>query len=117
MILDRIGVDESSIRIRFNNLCHQFENNTKYLSPNSQTIANDEDISYNINVHNKRYEAVFYQKSIHLDNANTSYDLYNHYLDESFKKPVWFMISEYLGKYHIAMFYENGYNKSNGEDL
>lgn len=33
------------------------------------------------------------------------------------KKPVWFMISERFGKYYITMFYDNEYNRANGEDL
>ena len=32
-------------------------------------------------------------------------------------KPVWFMISELYGKYYISMFYDNEYNRPNGEDL
>lgn len=32
-------------------------------------------------------------------------------------KPVWFMIREHYGEYYIVMFYDNGYNKANGEDL
>lgn len=42
-------------------------------------------------------------------------------LDYSMKlvamKPVWFMISEYGGKYYITMYYDNEYNRANGEDL
>lgn len=33
------------------------------------------------------------------------------------KKSVWFMISDYYGKYYITMFYDNEYNRANGEDL
>ena len=33
------------------------------------------------------------------------------------KKSVWFMISERAGKYYICMYYDNEYNKANGEDL
>lgn len=32
-------------------------------------------------------------------------------------KSVWFTIGEYLGKYMILMYYDNGYNRANGEDL
>lgn len=32
-------------------------------------------------------------------------------------KPVWFMISDLYGKYYITMFYDNEYNRANGEDL
>ena len=33
------------------------------------------------------------------------------------KRPVWFIISEQYGKYYITMFYDNEYNRANGEDL
>ena len=33
------------------------------------------------------------------------------------KSPVWFMISEKYGNYRILMYYDNEYNKSDGEDL
>lgn len=32
-------------------------------------------------------------------------------------KSVWFTISEYGGKFYISMYYDNEYNRSNGEDL
>lgn len=63
-VFDRYYISETDIKIRFNTLCRQFESNPKYgsLSVNEvQTITEDEDISYEINVHSKRYEAVFYQ--------------------------------------------------------
>lgn len=38
-------------------------------------------------------------------------------LSKVVKKPVWFMISESYGEYYITMYYDNEYNKANGEDL
>lgn len=38
-------------------------------------------------------------------------------MDSLKNKPVWFMISEHFGKYYITMFYDNEYNRANGEDL
>ena len=38
-------------------------------------------------------------------------------LDKATKTPVWFMISENFGEYYITMFYDNEYNRANGEDL
>ena len=32
-------------------------------------------------------------------------------------KSVWFMIAERFGKYYICMYYDNEYNKADGEDL
>ena len=62
MVADQNPLGETDIKIRFNKLCNQFENNSKYTSlEEDQTIPYDEDISYEMLVHNKRYEAVFYQ--------------------------------------------------------
>ena len=61
-LTDKNGQDETNIRIRFNNLCRQFENNPRYSSfSEDQTIPEDEDISYEMTVNNKRYQAAFYQ--------------------------------------------------------
>ena len=38
-------------------------------------------------------------------------------LEKATKKPVWFMISGNYGEYYITMFYDNEYNRANGEDL
>ena len=38
-------------------------------------------------------------------------------LDSMSKKSVWFMISDLYGRYSITMFYDNEYNRANGEDL
>ena len=70
----RIGVfdvnrtNETNIKIRFNNLIQQFVNNKRYFAHPDSTIAKyripkEEDISYEISVNKKRYEAVFYQKN------------------------------------------------------
>lgn len=145
MVADKNRVDEVDIKIRFNNLCKQFENNSKYVCFDDFTIADDEDISYNMSVNNKRYEAVFYQKTSQTDSATISNILkekiYNKYTEEELanpteeitndllkmtlsvgmtlyeKSPVWFMISELYGKYCITMFYDNEYNRAQGEDL
>lgn len=62
MLCDQTPIGETDIRIRFNNLCNQFKNSPKYTSlEEDQTIPYDEDISYEILVHDKRYQAVFYQ--------------------------------------------------------
>ena len=53
--------DAGQIRIRFNNLIHQFENSNDkyyYTVPNNP-IPEDEDISYEISVNNKQYSAEF----------------------------------------------------------
>ena len=146
MLCDANPVDERSIQIRFNNLCRQFEKNSKYMSLGNELIPDDEDISYEISVKNKRYEAIFYQRPAELSDTtllreklmpiilerytaeeleNPTEETQNALMKMSFdymmylclKKPVWFMISEYYGKYYITMFYDNEYNRANGEDL
>lgn len=145
MLCDINQVGETDIKIRFNRLCQQFQNNSNYISINDFTIADDEDISYELTVNNKRYEAVFYQKPSTIDSTEiahklqayilekytpqelenpseeTQKDIYKKSLEYTtdiiVKKPVWFMISEYLGMYYITMFYDNEYNRANGEDL
>lgn len=105
VVFDDARVDERSVQIRFNGLCRQFENNSKYIpASDEQTISDDEEIGYEISVHKKRYEAAFYQKST--EGYGGLYE-----------RLVWFMISESYGKYYIIMYYDNKYNEANGEDL
>lgn len=64
LVVDKIYSNETEIRIRFNKLLSQFEKNERYLSELgalNEPIEDDEDISYNISVKNKRYEASFIQ--------------------------------------------------------
>lgn len=145
MVADANNVDERAIQIRFNRLCEQFANNPKYISLQDYTIPEDEDISYEIAVHKKRYEAIFYQQAAAMDTvavreklqsillskyteeqlANPTEEIQSEiiklsmdYVIESYsKRPVWFIISDYYGKYYITMFYDNEYNRANGEDL
>ena len=116
-VFDKNYVNESNIKINFNKLCYQFSKNDKYFSLyDDQTIAEDEDISYGIIVRNKRYEAHFKQKleySVNLEDENSVYSA----LENLDNKSVWFMIHEHYGEYGILMFYDNGYNQPNGEDL
>lgn len=61
VVFDANTSDEGQIRIRFNNLIHQFENSNGkyyYTVPNNP-IPEDEDISYEISVNNKQYSAEF----------------------------------------------------------
>lgn len=55
-------VTETQIKIKFNNLVHQFENNKKYFSASdSQYIEDNVDISYEMTVNNKQFEAAYHQ--------------------------------------------------------
>ena len=102
----RIGIcdanvnnDAANIKIRYNNLFKQLSNNDKYKVDGGSTLGEEEDISYEMTVHKKRYEADFTFK------------------DKSIHGCVWYMIVERYGKYGIMMFYENLDNEANGDDL
>ena len=151
LVCDANTVNEADIRIRFNNLCYQFDKNEKYTTMSlpgdtiNYIINENENISYNMNIKNKRYEAAYYQKPEQMDtvaiNNILKNKLYSKYTEEQIKNPteemkveifresliamlevvskksVWFTISEFQGKYYISMFYDNVYNQANGEDL
>lgn len=103
-LVDKDSRDETNIKLRFNNLVRQFEDNGKYIPYfEEQTIADDEDISYEMTVRNKRYDASFFQKG-----EDGTVDK---------KRMVWFMISQDFEGYRIAMFYDNEYNQADGSDL
>lgn len=142
--------NESDIRIRFNTLCQQFSRNEKYVQADKESnylIDENEDISYQMSVNNKRYEASYWQISEKyvdttglqnwvLEEISKEYTqseiedmseeqrkqivmvlMLKYAIEIRSKKSVWFMISEQYGQYSIAMFYDNEYNHSNGEDL
>ena len=145
MLADRNGTDEAQIKIRFNNLCYQFEKNERYFTPDDFSISEDEDISYEMTVHDKVYQAEYYQspssESIDALNAAIYKKMESRYTEEQLQNPtkemeeeydrlrdkmafdlfskkyVWFCIAEFQGKYYIYMYYDNKYNEANGEDL
>lgn len=138
MLADKNTTDsETSIKIRFNRLCEQFENNPKYISgtDKEQTIPDDEHLSYEITVNDKRYEAVYFQLPDSVTKEQVLGSPKGPIGEESLEKilehttilkkclgasnkSVWFMIArQQYGKYRINMYYDNEYNHANGEDL
>ena len=136
MVTDKNKRSETDIKIRFNILCQQFSENNKYISLDDYTIPEEEDISYQITVNNKRYQAGFYQ----VDKEMLAQTLLNKYTAEQLTtseelsledkinvlgtvqklcahKSVWFYISESYGEYGITMYYDNILNQANGNDL
>jgi hypothetical protein len=96
-IMDTEFRSEEQIKIRFNKLVGQFENNSKYTPyKESQTIDENEDISYEISAHDKQYQAVFFSET---------------------GGKVWFTIGTHAMKYFIGMFYESPKNEADGSDL
>ena len=101
---DKNTRDETQIKIRFNTLVRQFEGNGKYVPYfDEQTIADEEDISAQMTMNKKQYQAAFLQKG----EDGT--------VDE--KRVVWFTIGQYPDGYYIWMYYDNKYNQANGSDL
>ncbi|MBR1882058.1 MAG: hypothetical protein IJ808_03435 [Muribaculaceae bacterium] len=144
MVEDAYASREGEIKIRFNQLCDQFEKNAKYMSatmsPTGNRIPNSENISYEMLVNGKRYESAYYQLPEVIDTvavekarrllltkhkdeiSNATKEQQMEWGIEALgamvkKKSVWFMINEYLGEYRILMYYDNEYNRPNGEDL
>lgn len=147
MVADNFTVDEAQIKIRFNNLVSQFENNKRYFPLDKYTLSDEEDISYEMTVHNKNYDAYFYQvpdmekadtlalqekvrnellsKYTEAELKNPSEEISKEITNTAIKivtewmlmKPVWFKIERVNGEYYIGMFYDNEYNHANGEDL
>ena len=142
---DRYSVSEMDIKIRFNTLCRQFEGNSNYISISEQIIPEDEDISHEMSVSDKRYEAVFYQQPEKLDTlaiqqtlfdkvrakyteeqlANPTEEMQQDFVEMSLEiafdivstKSVWFMIDKDGSEYRILMYYDNKKNQANGQDL
>ena len=72
---DRYPRDEYQIKLRYNRLCEQFENNPRYTSfiAPDQTIPMEEDIFHEMRGNDKHYEACFYQ--VVADSSPISEDL------------------------------------------
>ena len=98
-IVDDWSSSETDIKIRYNKLFEQFSSNGKYISVGKGKLTDYDDISYEMNVNKKRFEAVFEP------------------VDKSINGLVWYMIREQYGEYRIYMFYENNDNAANGDDL
>ena len=139
VVIDAESSDEINIKIRFNILCEQFKNNGKYVAPSDSDyiIDKNEDIGYEISVNKKRYEATYNQISMNDTAGVTNYFernftkeeienfseeqiqaiLFEYLVGKWEKRQVWFIIAEEHGRYRIVMYYDNGYNQANGEDL
>ena len=115
-LIDQHETTESQIKIRFNTLCRQFEKNGKYLPmDDNQEIGESEDISYEMLVHKKEYQAAYYQ--VGSAGVKSFYDKSLEEIEQLSDKVVWFRIAENYGKYIIVMYYDNYKNQANGEDL
>ena len=101
-VTDKTDFDEGQIKIRFNKLCQQFNDNPKYYSlKGTQKLSDNDNISYGMTIEHKQYEAIYYQLPH----------------EGALNRTVWFTIGGVYGEYHISIFYENNKNESHGEDL
>ena len=101
-VFDKTYRDETQIKIRFNKLCQQFDDNPKYYPlKETQNLSDNDDISYGMTVEHKQFEAIYYQLP------------YEGALD----RVVWFNIGAVSGEYNLYIHYENKRNESHGEDL
>lgn len=104
----RIGVifttirDKEQIKIRYNTLIKQFENNGRYMVANAEFLGEDEDIAHQMTEENRTYLSSFYQLPV---DENIEY------------RSVWFRIFKNESGYIIALFYDNKLNEAQGEDL
>lgn len=145
-IMDKNNYSEGQIKIHYNNLLRQFKQNKKYFTGvSADPLPDDEDISYEMTVHNKQYHAIFYQRDLQaeqklmddyinnvggreeleklppseqkeiMDFAQKTIELA--LIGDMFNRTVWFTINQYYGKYSLCIYYENEYNKANGDDL
>lgn len=142
-VIDKHFTTEADIKIRFNNLCRQFEQNKRYINiGETQAISEDVDISYEMTVNKKRFQASYHQQPSEVNEATNRQKVFEHfqsiypglnknnittaisaeielyYFEHYYQaKSVWFMIYEEYGNYKILMFYDNEHNHAKGEDL
>jgi hypothetical protein len=145
-IADNNPVEESQIKIRFNQLIQQFNDNKKYFAGDENNQLTDkDDISYEINVNKKEFTAVYYFSPVYgwgdedavkfaeavkaECEADVAAGKYEEVTDEVMTAKagekvmsmtygqVWFRIADYYGKYYICLYYDNLHNRPNGEDL
>ena len=92
--------DEVNIKFHYTQLMQQFLANGKYIYVGGNTPKDSDNLSYEIRVNKKRYDAYF------------------RLIDTTINGMVWYTIAEDgYGKYRMCIFYENHNNKANGDDL
>ena len=145
-IVDRIKVvfpytEERLNKVKYNTLISRFGRNPKYTElRENKVIPEDEDISYEIALHDKVYDAVYYLLRSDFDASSWKEDFYREY-NARYKKPlsgltqieieevlfslpkrisdaiigiVWFTLSN---DNRIELYYDNLKNRPRGEDL
>jgi len=131
-IADADVVNEAQIIINYNNLLSQFKKNEKYVELEENVpIPSDEDVSYEMAINNKTYDAQFYVKPQWTDEQAAEMAKKAASIEDETERTkfligevinnltgvVWFRIADYYGKYYICLYYDNLLNRPNGEDL
>ena len=140
-MIDRVVVQwgeymsEGQIKIAYNNLVRQFEKNDKYVSEDEQYLPEDEDLGYEMTVHDKQYQASFYlseevealtEKAIEFMKANPEYESMDEselrkfvvdMMEKGLNSVVWFTLDQRIDEYKIIMFYDNMKNSASGDEL
>lgn len=144
VVTDEVSRNKHQIKRRFNELCYQFEHNPNYIVAADQRIPAAEDIAYEKS-RGKDYQAYFFQEpdeeilyQLAKERVHETYteeqiqailkegskekltDIYAAVKREILSNKVVYI--SIIGRgdeddYRIAIYYENGYNASNGRDL
>ena len=98
VVFEEVVQDEEDIRIAFNQLTHQFQNDFDYVrDKNNRILSEGENIGFGIRKHHEQYQNIFYQTN---DPTN---------IDKN--KIVRFVIRSITdNQYSIVIFFENRYN-------
>lgn len=100
IVVDKTYINETDIKIRFNTLFEQFSNNSKYTILDGNRLTEKDNISYEMMVNNKRYDAYFIP------------------VDTSINGLVWYTIRMVsVTQYQIGILYENLNNAADGSEL
>lgn len=111
-------MDSYSVKSKYNTLSQEFQSKSNYIKIENEAtyyIDNNTNLSYSMNIENKRFVANFLQLGGNVNyNKLSEIELKKHLS----KKLIWFYISdEGENQYRIVLYYENLYNFSNGDDL
>ena len=98
-----MSIDKTSVPLVFNGLFNQLESNSKYKWFRGKMIFDKEDVDYEMSVHDKLYQAWFFQ----VDDCS----------EQVQNKRVSLTVNRVEGGFCVVISYINGGNLSYGDDL
>lgn len=112
VVIDKAFYNEDEIKTRYDNLCKQFASSSKYSPISITPLLESEELNPFLESEERKSEY----------NARKEHQaIYTQFpeKEDSFNRTVWFTISRQglPPRYSIVMYYENGLNEANGEDL